>query len=202
MWRRQKYLAVVLAGIVVSLANGAPELRINGLDATVPLKVEGKENLMISVVGAGDVKEKSYSVICEDRGQVEPVSGPSEVNDGEATAYRFVFDDDWEFGTVLLVADQNMVINGIAVTAGMEVYKLFLFYSLQADASSVIGIDFEGLSWVAAGECEADGLESAGDDSVISIDFTGDPNLPLFYEDAFAGIQGYQTEASYLDQIR
>lgn len=149
MWRRQKYLAALLAGIVVSLASGAPKLRINGLDATVPLKVEGKDKLIISVAGAGDVNEQGYSVICEDRGRLEPVSGLNEVNDGNATAYRFVFDDDWEFGTVLVVADQNMVIDGISVTAGTEVYKLFLFYSLQADATSVIGIDFEGLSWVA-----------------------------------------------------
>lgn len=178
MWRRQKYLAALLAGIVVSLANGAPELRINGLDATVPLKIEGKENLIISVSGAGDVEEKSYSVICEDRGSVEPLSGPNEVNAGGATAYRFVFDDDGEFGTVLLVTGQNMVIDGISVTAGTEVYKLFLFYSLQADASSVIGIDFEGLSWVAPepqAEQAAEPEESTSDSEV---------QLPLVYEPA------------------
>ena len=50
MWRRQKYLSAVLVGMVVSLANAAPQLRINGLDATRPIKVEGKDELVISVV--------------------------------------------------------------------------------------------------------------------------------------------------------
>ncbi len=176
MWRRQKYLAVALAGIVVSLANGAPVLRINGLDATVPVKVEGKDKLIISVVGAGDVNEQSYSVICEDRGRVEPLSGPNEVDAGGATAYRFVFDDDWELGTVLLVADQNMVIDGIAITAGTEIYKLHLCYSLQAETTTVIGIDFEALRWVTP---EPEQQEApASEDSIPE----GEAQLPLVGE--------------------
>jgi len=149
MLRRQRYLAAVLAGIVVSIANGAPELRINGLDATVPLKIQGKDELVISVSGAGDVNEQSYSVICEDRGLIEPVSGLNEVEDRTATAYRFVFAEGWELGTVGLVADGDMIIDGTAVSAGTKIYKLHLCYSLQAKTTTAIGIDFEGLSWVA-----------------------------------------------------
>jgi len=201
MWRRQKYLAALLVGIVVSLANGAPELRINGLDATVPVKVEGKENLMISVAGAGDVDEQNYSVICEDRGRLEIMGGPNEVCDGNTAMYRFVFDDDWELGTVSLISDQNMVIDGVAITACTGIYKLYLCYSLQANTTTAIGIDFEGLSWVAAeGEGETSGLELPGDDGVISLDVSDEPNLSLFYDGDFAGIQEYRTEVSYSDQ--
>lgn len=185
MLRRRRYLLAVLAGIVVSIANGAPELRINGLGGAVPLKVQGKEKLIISVSAASDVNEKCLSVICEDRGKLEPVNGPSVLEDDAAKAYRFVFDDDWELGQVMLVADKGLVIDGISVSAGTRIYKLLLCYSSQAETTSVIGIDFEALSWVAP-ETEAKSEPQAEQQILVSQD--DEPE-----KDYFAGAFGGRT---------
>jgi len=141
---RRIYLAAVLAGILVSLANGAPVLRVNELDATIPLEVDGKGQLVITVAGA--VNEQSYSVICEGRGKLEQLTKPDELGDSTIPAYRFVFDDNMELGEISLVADQEAIIDGIAVSAGSRVYKLALFYCEERDVTTAIGMDFEALS--------------------------------------------------------
>ncbi len=185
MFNKKIFLFAAIALSMVAIANADLSLTVNGLDATVPFKVEGKDELVISVAGADKVDKQNCSVICEDRGRLEIMGGPSEVNDVNATAYRFVFDDDWELGQVMLVADKGLVIDGISVSAGTRIYKLLLCYSSQAETTSVIGIDFEALSWVAP-ETEAKSEPQAEQQILVSQD--DEPE-----KDYFAGAFGGRT---------
>ena len=61
---------------MVSVANADLSLTVNGLDATKPLEIKGKENLIIAVAGQSDAKAQNISVTC-DIGRLEPLSEPN-----------------------------------------------------------------------------------------------------------------------------
>jgi len=115
--------AIVLA--MVSIANAELILTINELDATKPLEIEGKEDLIIAIAGQSDAKTQDISVTC-DTGKLEPLNEPDK--------YLFTF-----------TAESDVSI--ISLNVGQEfVYYLVLFYIPEKDAVVVFGVDKETLA--------------------------------------------------------
>ncbi len=149
-------LLVVCVGVIVILMvlparaqafdGTTPILTVNGLAAAEPLIIEGKDEIIIRVAGAAEVNEQGCSVVCEGEGVLEPLAEPDSSVDEPVSAYRFLFGPDRQIGEIMLVAEQDMVIDGTIVSAGSSVYKLVLFYCADTDVTTVVGIGLEVLS--------------------------------------------------------
>ncbi len=118
------FAAIVLA--MVSIADAELTLTINGLDATKPMEIKGKENLVIAVAGASEAKaQEDLSVTC-DIGKLEPLKKPDK--------YLFAFAGESGVGTISLNVNKELV------------YQLVLLYVPEKDTVIVFGVGKEALA--------------------------------------------------------
>jgi len=126
------FAAVVL--IIASIANAGLSLTVNGLDATKPLEIEDKEDLIIAVAGESDVKAQDISVTCY-IGKLEPLSEPNTLAKKPTSGkYLFHFTDKTGLGIVSLK------------THGDLVYQLVLFYIPETNTTIAFGLDSDALA--------------------------------------------------------
>ncbi len=128
------YLLAFLVLITASITNADLVLTLNGVDAAKePLEIKGKDNLLIAVAGETQTDANRYSVItyCD----------VLKVHSGD---YFFTFEG--ESGVIDLIANKDMVINGISVEDGDKIYELVLFYIPETDTVIAFGINLEALN--------------------------------------------------------
>jgi len=119
---------------MVSVANADLSLTINGLDATKPLEIKGKENLIIAIAGQSDAKAQDISVTC-DIGRLEPLSEPNTLAEKPTSGkYLFNFTDEIGLGIVSLNVNKELV------------YQLVLFYIPETNTVIVFGVDKQALA--------------------------------------------------------
>jgi len=110
---------------MISVANAELILTINELEATKPLEIKGKEDLIIAIAGKSEAKTQDISVTC-DMGKLEPLT--------KLGNYLFTFTDESMVCTVSLNVDREVV------------YGLVLFYIPETDTVIVFGVDKESLA--------------------------------------------------------
>jgi len=119
---------------MVSVANADLSLTVNGLDATKPLEIKGKENLIIAVAGQSDAKAQNISVTC-DIGRLEPLSEPNTLAEKPTSGkYLFNFTDETGLGIVSLKIHGDLV------------YQLVLFYIPEKNTTIAFGFDSDALA--------------------------------------------------------
>jgi len=100
---------IIIVLVMISVANADLSLTVNGLDATKPLEIKGKENLVIAVAGESDAKAQDISVTCN-MGKLEPLSGPNTLAEKPTSGkYLFNFTDEIGLGVVSLKIDGDLV---------------------------------------------------------------------------------------------
>ncbi|MBN1392317.1 MAG: hypothetical protein JW947_05880 [Sedimentisphaerales bacterium] len=149
--------AIVTAGVVLTLAatiqadpsplqNYAAAgviLTLNGLEAASGfVEVNGKDNLVIAVgstsltTGGGDTEVEANAWRMESSGGVlEEITGGAE--------YSFRFEDELMPGVVRIIANNDMVIDGVLVKGGDVIYELYLFYTPETDIVTAFGLNLE-----------------------------------------------------------
>lgn len=115
--------AIVLA--IVSIADAELILTIDGLDATEPLEIKGKDNLIITIAGQSDTEAQDISVTC-DTGKIEPLK--------ETDKYLFTFTAESDVSTISLNVCKEIV------------YQLVLFYIPETDTVIEFGVGKEALA--------------------------------------------------------
>jgi len=116
---------IIIVLVMISVANAELILTINELEATKPLEIKGKEDLIIAIAGKSEAKTQDISVTC-DMGKLEPLTKPGN--------YLFTFTDESMVCTVSLNVDREVV------------YGLILFYIPETDTLIVFGLDKESLA--------------------------------------------------------
>ena len=125
---------IIIVLVTISVANADLSLTVNGLDATKPLKIKGKENLIIAVAGQSDAKAQNISVTC-DIGRLEPLSEPNTLAEKPTSGkYLFNFTDETGLGIVSLNVDKELV------------YQLVLLHIPETDKTIVFGLDSDALT--------------------------------------------------------
>ncbi len=139
-------LAAILLTLSSAAANADLILTLNGLDtAKEPAEIKGKDNLVIAVAGDTEVEPNAY--------RIEAASGVltprSSAEDGiRGRDYSFTFEDGLATGTVSLIANDAMVIDGTPVKAGDTIYGLILFYIPETDTVAAFGANAERLNCI------------------------------------------------------
>jgi hypothetical protein len=119
---------------MVSITNAELTLTINGLDATKPLEIKGKDNLVIAIPGQSDAKAQDISVTCN-MGKLESLTKPSKPAKEPALGkYLFTFTNESEVST-------------ISLNVGKEIaYQLILFHIPETNTVIAFGVDKEALA--------------------------------------------------------
>jgi len=119
---------------MASVANVGLVLTVNGLDTSMPIKVNADDDIIIAVAGQTDAPEQSYSVTCEMGGRLESLPEPNTLAEKPKEGdYLFTFEDEeWNLAMI------NLTVGGILD------YQLILFKI--PDANTVIfGIDSDAI---------------------------------------------------------
>ena len=92
------FTAVVL--IIASTANADLSLTVNGLDATKPLEIESKEDLIIAIAGESDANAQDILVTCN-MGKLGLLPEPNTLAEKPTSGkYLFNFIDELGVGIV------------------------------------------------------------------------------------------------------
>jgi hypothetical protein len=134
MSTQKAFLLAVIVLISVSAAGADLNLTINGLDATKPLEIRGKDNLVIAIAGQDSDKAQEISVTC-DAGKFESLTKPSKPAKEPALGkYLFTFTNESEVST-------------ISLNVGKEIaYQLILFHIPETNTVIAFGVDKEALA--------------------------------------------------------
>ena len=130
--KRLSIILILLA--MVSIANADLVLTVNGLDTSMPIEVESKDDIIIVVTGQTDEQKESYSVTCEMGGKLKPFTELNTLAEKPKEGdYLFTFEDE-ELGLAIV----NLTVGDVLD------YQLILFK--VPDANTVIfGIDSDAI---------------------------------------------------------
>lgn len=138
MFTRKTFLIFAAALTVVSTANANLILTLNGTDTSdFPLIIWNVGDLLVAVAGSTQIEPNDVSVSAVG-GALEPVPDANH-------QYYFEFDSESSEGTVSLVTNVDMVIDGNSIPAGTTIYELSLFYNRQYNILAAAGIGLEDL---------------------------------------------------------
>jgi hypothetical protein len=138
MFTRKTFLIFAAALTVVSTANANLILTLNGSDTSdFPLIIWNVGDLLVSVAGSTQIEPNDVSVSAVG-GVLEPVPDANH-------QYYFEFNSESSEGTVSLVTNVDMVIDGNSIPAGTTIYELSLFYNRQYNILAAAGIGLEDL---------------------------------------------------------
>ncbi|MFA5251408.1 MAG: NosD domain-containing protein [Phycisphaerae bacterium] len=136
MRSKKAFLLAIIALTLISSANADLILTFNGLDTTNECPdIKGKDNLVIAVTGDTEIDPNAY--------RIEAVGGVLEAKADSNTvgpqAYSFTFEGELTSGSVSLIVNNDMVIDGVSVKAGDTIYELVLFYFSETDTVTAFG---------------------------------------------------------------
>lgn len=134
MCNQKAFLFVAITLAMASVANAGLVLTVNGLDTSMPIEVKADDDIIIAVAGQTDEQKKSYSVICEMGGKLEPLPESNTLAEKPKEGdYLFTFEDE-KLGLAMI----NLTVGDILD------YQLILFKI--PDANTIIfGIDSDAI---------------------------------------------------------
>ena len=140
------FTAILLT--ITSIVNADLVLTLNGVDpANSPLEIEGKDSLVISIAGKTQVDANACSISTVG-GVSKPITESNAVSSGsQGSSYLFTFEDGPGLGLVSLIANEDIIIDGISVAAGGTIYELALFYNPETDIVIAFGTNLEALNF-------------------------------------------------------
>lgn len=95
MCRGKSFLLTVIVLIVASIANAELCMTVNGLDTSMPVKIEPDDDIIIAVAGQIDEQEESYLVTCEIGGKLIPLSELNSLSEKPKEGdYLFTFENE------------------------------------------------------------------------------------------------------------
>jgi len=193
------FTAIILT--ITSIANADLVLTLNGVDAVrEALEVEGKDNLVISIAGDTKIDANACSVTAVG-GVLKPITEPTTVSsETQGGSYLFTFEDELSSAIISLIANEDMIIDGISVVAGGTIYKLVLFSLLETDIVIAFGINFEALNFTPPPQPEPE-LE-VGLEQQITASRTAEPEKSSFGSMSAgrtSGIDNFPDPNSYPD---
>lgn len=137
MRNQRAFLFTTIVLAMVSVAGANLNLTVNGIDTTEEaIEIEGKDNLIIAAAGDTKADVNTYSI--------SATGGVLEVH---PSGYLFNFEDELRPGTVSMIANDDMAIDGTAVEKGSTIFELDLFYIPQIDKVIVFSINLEALNY-------------------------------------------------------
>jgi len=149
MWGKKAFLLAAIVLTLTSAANADLVLTLNGFDTTTEFaEIKGKDNLVIAVAGDTEVYPNAYRIEAAG-GVLKAKAGPTTASpQAKNEEYSFTFEDELALGTVSLIANNDMVIDGTSVKEGDTIYELSLFYISETDTVISCGLNLEILSCI------------------------------------------------------